>query len=130
MDDRLWLEPLNRVLQQHSSFGHRQHVELAWVYLQSNDQATAEELMRCAIRHVASVHGTPDKFHETLTNTWTRLVACHVRRSNRPSFNEFIEHNGDLLNRNVPSHYFSDGALHGRVARIGRIDPDLAPLPT
>ena len=110
-------------------FGHRQHVALAWTYLQANDQSSAEQLMCSAIRYVASVHGTPEKYHETLTITWTRLVAFHVRSHNMSTFDEFIALNGDLLNRQLPEHYFSNEALQGAVARKGWIEPDLAPLP-
>jgi hypothetical protein len=61
MDADALLDPLQRVLQQGPDFGHRRHVNLAWLYAQTNEQSSAEQLMGSAIRHVASVHGTPAK---------------------------------------------------------------------
>ncbi|HXY45158.1 MAG TPA: hypothetical protein VEH29_13300, partial [Acidimicrobiales bacterium] len=92
-----FLPPLIEVLESEGTFGHRQHLCLAWRYLRTADEATAERLMRAAIRHVAALHGTPDRYHETLTIAWTRLVAAHVRADGLASFEEFIAENRELL---------------------------------
>ena len=53
-----------------AGFGHREHLHLAWRYLHLTDPETAEHWMCRAIRHLATGHHTPDKYHVTLT------IAC------------------------------------------------------
>ena len=49
--------------------------------------------MAAAIRHIAALHGAPDKYHDTLTIAWVHLVAVHLSRSDARSFGEFIAEN-------------------------------------
>jgi hypothetical protein len=45
-------------------------VQLAWRYLYGAEPEIAERSMKAAIRHVATTHGAPEKYHETLTIAW------------------------------------------------------------
>jgi hypothetical protein len=129
MDEGDFLPPLNDVLKSHGVFGHRQHVQLAWRYLHGTEPASAERLMRSAIRHVAATHGTPEKYHETLTIAWVRLVAAHIRSCDAGSFDEFIALNPGLLDRRLPDRHFSTATLWADHARHEWVEPDLLPLP-
>ncbi len=124
-----YLEDLDAVLRRGEGFGHRAHLNLAWLYLRHGDPESAEDQMRSAIQHVASSHGTPDKYHETLTMTWVRLVAAHRRAGDAPDFDTFLSENPGLLDRDLPSRHFSVAVLLSEAARRGLVDPDLAPLP-
>jgi hypothetical protein len=86
--------------------------------------------MRSAIRHLAAVHGTPDKYHETLTLAWTRLVAAHLDSCDRPTFAEFMNENPALLDAGLPERHFSPTTLWGARARREWVEPDLSPLPS
>jgi hypothetical protein len=130
VDRHGYLDPLQHVLRQNATFGHDQHLALAWNYLQVTDQSEAELLMCSAIQHVASMHGTPEKYHETLTIAWTKLVGFHVRSKNHSTFNEFIADNPELLNRQLLGHFFSDELIGGTSARHTWVDPDLSPIPS
>lgn len=129
MHDGEFLPALEEVLERNGGFGHRQHLELAWRYLSRTDPGSAEHLMSEAIRHVATSHGTPEKYHETLTITWVRLVAAHMSSSDPGSFDEFIAANSDLLDRRLPDRHFSTEAFWADGARRGWVEPDLLPLP-
>jgi hypothetical protein len=111
-----------------SGFGHRQHLELAWRYLRGTELETTERLMGAAVRHVATAHGTSDKFNETLTIAWVRLVAAHIGSCDAGSFEEFIALNRDLLDRRLPNRHFSTETLWADDARHGWVEPDLLPL--
>jgi hypothetical protein len=129
VDDCDFLPQLTDILATDRRFGHRQHVQLAWLYLRRAEPEAAERLMRAAIRHVATMHGTPEKYHETLTVAWVRIVAEHVRSCDTRSFEEFIAANPGLLDRRLPDRHFSADRLWAEHARQEWAEPDLLPLP-
>lgn len=110
-------------------FGHREHLELAWRYLQTSDLPQARRQMAAAIQHVAHAHGQPDRYHHTITLAWLHLVAVHVRRSDAATFDEFIGENPALLTRDLLSHHFSGATLGAGTARRAWVEPDLLALP-
>jgi hypothetical protein len=129
MHEKSYLRSLDDLLRRDRAFGHRQHVDLAWRYLHLTDQITAEKWMREAIKHVALKHGASDKYHETRTIAWIRLVGTHVRERDAATFDEFIAQNSDLLNAQLLDHFYTSEVLQGASARLHWVEPDLAPLP-
>jgi hypothetical protein len=129
VEDDSFRRPLLEVLGFGSGFGHREHLLLAWRYLRLADQQTAECWMRQAIRHVATGHGTPDKYHETLTMAWIRIVAAHGHAQANETFEHFIARCPGLLDQRVPERHFSPGVLWSDEARAGWVAPDLVALP-
>ena len=129
MHTKSYLKPLEDLLGRDRAFGHRQHVELAWRYLHLTDRMTAETWMREAIKHVALKHGAPDKYHETRTIAWIRLIGTHVGRNDAPDFDEFIAENSDLLNVRLLDHFYSGKVLQDASARTHWVEPDVTPLP-
>lgn len=128
-DDDVFREALENLLKESNSFGHRQHVDLAWRFLQLTDPRSAEAQMKIALRHVASKHRTPEKYHETMTIAWARLVAYHAGTTTSSNFEEFIEENPDLLTTQLLAHFYSTSTLLSDAARAQWIEPDVAPLP-
>jgi hypothetical protein len=121
---------LDAVLRSRGRFGHREHLELAWLYLRERGPEQARPSMMAAIRHVAASHGTPDRYHETLTLTWLHLVAVHASASEAATFEEFIKENDGLLVRDLPQRHYSSERLADPAARNGWVAPDVRPLPT
>lgn len=122
------LRILQRILER-GRFGHREHLELAWTYLGLYDADTARDRLGSAIRHVAGLHGAPDQYHATITQSWLRLVAIHRSVSTAASFEEFIAGNEGLLDRQLLSRHYSDKRLWSEAARAEWAEPDLRPLP-
>lgn len=122
---------LHEILARGEGFGHRQHVELTWRYLEDHDPDTARRLVSDAIREVASAHGAPQKFHETITGAWVRCVAVHRQRWPADTFAEFIaiEANADLLDARLLDQHFTREVLFSDAARAGVVEPDIRPLP-
>ena len=129
MDEHGPLPELTEILQSRPSFGHREHIQLAWTFLSVAGLPVAEDRMREAIRHLAAAHATPSQYHETLTLAWTRLIAAHLRSSHAETFEEFIAENPILLDKRITGHFFSDAVLESEAARRAWIEPDLRPLP-
>jgi len=123
------LKALQEILETRGQFGHREHLELAWTYLTWYEAEAAKRVMAAAIRHVAALHGAPDRYHDTLTVAWVHLVAVHRGRSDALSFGEFIAENPGLLDRHLLDRHYSSELMASRVARAGWTEPNLLPLP-
>ncbi len=123
------LDALHEILAARGSFGHREHLELAWTYLGLYPIAEATEVMVAAIRHVARIHGAEDKFHQTITRAWLHFVAVHAQRWGADSFEEFLERNPDLLDRKLIEHFYSRELIRSDAARAMWTVPDVRPLP-
>lgn len=111
-------------------FRHRQHLRLAWLYLQESPYDAAAARMEQSIRRFAGYHGVSDKYHHTLTLVWMRLVA-HARRLDRGTdgFDAFLDRHPHLLDQAAPRRYFSEARLESAAARAEWVDPDLCSLP-
>ena len=62
-------------------FGHHAHLCFGWAVLDETDDV--EDAVNCVsltIRHVAQLGGTPDKYHETVTIFWVKLLD-YLRRT-------------------------------------------------
>jgi hypothetical protein len=128
--DRDFLEPLTAILDARGGFGHREHLELAWTYLALSPLDAARRQMSAAVRHVAGMHGAPDRYHETITNSWVLLVETHRRHDTAATFDEFIGRHPGLLDRQLLSRHYSAAVLGSAKARAQWTSPDLRPLPT
>jgi hypothetical protein len=123
------LEILDEIVRARGGFGHREHVELAWSYLEVYPIDEAVDRMTAAIRHVAQSHGASDKYHETITRAWLHFVAVHRQRWGAASFEAFLERNPDLLNRDLVKRFYSRELIFSDAARAVWVDPDLRRLP-
>lgn len=123
------LKTLQSILARRQGFGHREHLELAWHYLQDYDLQQAHRVVASAIRQVADLHGAPNKYHETITSFWIRLVAIHATSSGAESFDQFIAENPRLLSSDLLLRHYSRGLLQTQNARAAALAPDLRELP-
>jgi len=74
MQDHEFLRAFETGALPNSAFHHLDHVRLAWLYLRRDGpEAGAQEVIE-GIKHFAAVHGAADRFHESLTRFWVRLV--------------------------------------------------------
>jgi hypothetical protein len=79
---------------------------------------------------MAAAHGTPEKFHATLTSGWAHCVAVHRERWGADTFDGFLKRNPRLLDSRLLEHFFSPTQLLSDEARAAVVDPDLRALPT
>ncbi len=120
---------LQEVLAARGSFGHREHLELAWRCLDRYERHAAHQAVAGALRHLASLHGMPHRYHETLTASWVHLVALHRADSAAPSFDEFLAENPSLLDPQLLDRHYSRELLSREDARARWTPPDLRELP-
>ena len=111
------------------NFHHTSHLHVAWVYLtESSSVEEAAAKMRDTLRRFASSEGQSEKYHETITLFWVQLLAsAHVANSDK-SFEEIVDANPCLLEKNLPVAYYSEERLFSNSARTSWMQPDLKPL--
>jgi hypothetical protein len=127
--DQPGIDILHRILKTRGDFGHREHLELAWSCLDRYDVDTAHAAVATAVRHVARLHGMPDRYHETITRSWVHVVALHRSIDPADSFDGFIAAHPELLTRDLLSRHYSTPVLAGERARAEWAEPDLRAFP-
>lgn len=132
LSDEAFVQAFESLQLDPATFGHRQHLRLAWIYLERLPLREAAHVCANRIREFASHHGAPQKFHLTLTLAFMHLV--HERRQQVPAgedFDSFCVRNPDLLGdaRGLLARYYSETALADPAARFEFVPPDRQALP-
>ena len=112
-----------------SEFHHRDHVRLAWLYLEGEPPLTALTRFTEGLKRFASRNGKADLYHETIT--WAYLLLIHERRARAgagESWEEFEARNPDLLTwkPSVLSRYYREETLASELAKRVFVLPDRA----
>jgi hypothetical protein len=129
--DGVFVEEFEACRYPNDRFRHADHIRLAWIYIRESDYARAEERMRRSIRRFAQNAGAGQKYHETMTIAWMRLVHIATHLSARiTSFEEFAHAHSWLLRKDAIFEFYSPERLMSDSARINWIEPDLKSLPT
>ena len=108
-------------------FSHRDHLRVAFAYARRGGVEHAVELARHGLRHLAAAHGEPERYHETLTTAWVRVVAHHA--TGDTDFDGFLAAHPRLLDRDLLLAHYSRERLFSGAARARFVEPDLLALP-
>lgn len=110
------------------AFRHRDHLRLAWLMIRRFGLEEGGDRVAAGIKRFAAAHGVADRYHETITRFWLRLVDHAVQvRPEIEEFDRFLEAFPLLLDGSLPRTHWSEEPLErGRGAWR---EPDLAPLP-
>ena len=113
-----------------SEFHHRDHLRLGWLQVRRLGASGAEASVVEGIRHFATVHGHGERYHDTLTRFWVRLVGHAVSHSPEiADFDDFLVAFPLLLDKNTPLRHWSREAMFAPDARAAWRDPDIVALP-
>jgi hypothetical protein len=112
-----------------AEFDHRAHVRVAWVYLREAASVEAAlARMRDAIRRFAAAAGASQKYHETMTVLWMRLLADVKARGASGELADVLRAHPALADKELPLQYYSRERLFSDEARAAWIEPDRQPL--
>src|SRR5215472_10058720 len=112
------------------AFHHGDHIRAAWLYIRRLGEAEAAARLSKGILRFATHHGSPQKYHHTMTLAWVRLIAAAQRDT--PAlvrFEDFLAAHPNLLDMRSLSKYYSASRLGSAAARTGWMEPDLQTLP-
>ena len=113
----------------HADFDHLSHVRVAWVYL--HEASSTEEAltrMRDAIRRFAAAAGASQKYHETITVLWMRLLAEVKAAGKAGELADVLRAHPALADKELPLQYYSRERLFSDEARAAWVEPDRQPL--
>lgn len=101
-------------------FHHREHVRVAWLYLESHPPLAALTRFTESLQRFATAKGSPGLYHETIT--WAYFFLIHDRRSRGAAgetWEEFAARNPDLLTwkPSILESYYPKETLFSDLAR-------------
>jgi hypothetical protein len=111
------------------SFDHRDHLRVAFAYARRGGVEHAVDRARRGLRHLTAAHGEPERYHETLTTAWARVIAHHALADAASGFDAFLAAHPRLLDRELLLAHYSRERLFSPTARARFVEPDLEPLP-
>jgi hypothetical protein len=111
------------------SFGHRDHLRVAFAYARRGGIDHAVDRARRGLRHITAAHGEPERYHETLTTAWARVVAHHALAAGDDGFDDFLAAHPQLLRRDLLLGHYTRDRLFSSAARARFVEPDLLSLP-
>jgi hypothetical protein len=110
-------------------FHHRDHLRLAWIQIRRLGLEGASDAIAGAIRRFAAHHGHPDRYHETMTRFWVRVVAMAINRNPALAFDELLAGEPHLLDKNLPYRHWSQDRMGSDEARRQWVEPDVRLMP-
>lgn len=108
-----------------ADFHHRDHIRLAWFYIRRYGAEAADQRIAASIRAFAAHHGKSEKYHQTMTIAWMRLVAPAAALAN---FDDAVAAFPRLLDKHYLREFYSDPLLASGAARQGFVEPDIRPF--
>ena len=107
-------------------FDHVAHLRVAWVYLREAGSADAAlPRIRDAIQRFAAAAGAAQKYHETMTVVWMRVLEEAGAQAPRPcELAELLRQRPDLADKNLPLKQYSRERLFSDAARERYVPPD------
>ena len=108
-----------------AEFRHADHLRLGWLLLSNMDLPSASAQAARAIRRLTQHYGRADRYHQTMTQAWMRLLASHEERD----FSEFLERHADHVSLELLHRHWRRDTLTSAEAKANWIEPDLEPLP-
>jgi len=107
-------------------FRHLDHLRLAWACVrQAPDADAACARVSALIRRFATGLGHPEKYHQTLTVFWVRLLWAYHDRLGGVPFAEAVAHNPAILDKDFVFRFYPRELLLGPQARSEWIEPPL-----
>lgn len=134
MDDTTLLREFETCSLPLAEWTHRAHLRVAYLYVRRFGADEAITQMRAGIQRFNAAHQIPEAidrgYHETVTQTWLRLIAAAVaaETSVLPS-EEFLDAHPALGVKRVLLQYYSRERIMSWEAKREFVAPDLAPLP-
>lgn len=110
------------------SFTHRDHLRVAFAYARRGGVEHAIARARHGLRHFAAAHDAADRYHDTLTVAWARVIAHHAV-AHAGGFDAFVAAHPRLLDRELLLAHYSRERLFSAAARKRFVEPDLLALP-
>jgi hypothetical protein len=110
-----------------AEFHHRQHVQVAWLFVRKHGMPAALSEFTTAIKRFADAKGATGLYHETITWAFLLIIAERQARDPVDSWDAFAAANADLLTwePSILNRYYSKELLASDLAKRTFLMPDL-----
>ncbi|WP_280462042.1 hypothetical protein [Nocardia carnea] len=108
---------------------HRDHLRVVFAKTRQANEEEAVEFTRRGLRTLTERLGMPEKYHETLTVAWARIVSALTAASPAVDFAAFLDTHPDLASTSFVEKYYTRQLLFSPAARDRFVAPDLRDLP-
>jgi hypothetical protein len=130
MDDDEFLKLFHEGALTGDEFRHRGHLRLAWLVLSRHPRDEAEQIVANEIRQFAVANGASNRYHDTLTRFWVRLLSHAMEHAPEArTIDELLSMFPLLLDKSLPYRHWRGETFNSDPARTGWVEPDLSPLP-
>jgi len=118
MSDAEFLAALETCALPPDEFTHAAHVRAGYLYLRRAPFAAALERLSGVISRFAAHHGSPDRYHETVTDAYLALIQQHLsERGDGGDWTGFARANPELFEPRLLARYYPPGQLETPLAR-------------
>src|SRR5260370_13008629 len=130
MDDRDFLSLFHDANLPSEEFRHRGHLRLAWLVLSRHGKDDAEQIVAREIQQLAVASGSPNRYHDTLTRFWVRLVGHAMENSTEAgSIDDLLARFPFFLDKRLPYRHWRAAAFYTDPAPAAAGQPDPLPIP-
>jgi hypothetical protein len=110
-------------------FRHRGHLRLAWLILAHHRKDDAERIVAREIQKFAVANGAANRYHDTLTRFWVRLVGHAIENAPEAgSIDALLAMFPFLLDKTLPYRHWRGETFNSDRARVGWVEPDIVPM--
>lgn len=130
MDDQTFLKAFEDGTLPPGELPHRGHIRMAWLYLRAYGWDEGLICIRSGIQQFAARLGATNKYHETITIFWARVV--HHMIVDQPqidTFDGFLAYFPQILDSHLIEQHYSAELLWSSRARQEWVEPDLLLMP-
>lgn len=99
MTDAEFLQQIEGCTLPKEAFTHRNHVRLAWLYLNDRQAGDPDARIAATIQRYATSIGAATKYDQELTRKWMRRVESAMAATPAESFEAFIAERPELMIR-------------------------------
>ncbi len=101
-----------------ADFHHVEHLRLGWLLLSKMDLAPASTCAARTLRRFTQHYGRADRYHETITQAWMRLLSSHEERE----FCEFLALHGHRVALALLHRHWRRETLRSDAARAAWVE--------
>src|SRR5205807_7750193 len=118
MDDGEFLRLFHNGNLSGEEFRHRGHLRLAWLVLSKRSRIEAESMVARVIRRFAVANGASNRYHDTLTRFWVRVVGHAMENAPEArSIDELLARFPFLLEKGLPFKHWRGETFNSDRAR-------------
>ncbi len=107
-----------------ATFGHADHIGVAYEILSGHEFFEALHIYATGIRAMAAKANLPDKFNATITLAFLSLIGERMASRDHDGPEDFVERNPDFMDKALLTPWYSPTRIQSPLARRIALLPD------